>query len=249
MLFSGITHLLFRPHIEESTTSRGGRESVVAIPSFPTETPKGYSCWACSNVPGYLNIKPLSSSSATSSRVNWIFCSALCQLDKCTESGVLGRGSAALVGKVPEGGIAGPKPVRTPANRDGNNVVSLSPMMWCKAANICKCIGWCSRTLQSGWMLWCLKNVSKSWTKGISCSLEKGGSGEPDWICATNILSIRNERIRWSQLFLREEKWSGVTRSDLLQSGCEKFPPPSTWEKGKSSTCLIGSMDCKVCHW
>ena len=56
VLFSGITQRPFNPHIEESTTKRGGLESLVAIPNFPIETPIGYSCCACARVPGYLKI-------------------------------------------------------------------------------------------------------------------------------------------------------------------------------------------------
>ena len=44
VLRSGILQRLFKPQMLESTTRRGGRESDLAIPSLPTETPLGNSC-------------------------------------------------------------------------------------------------------------------------------------------------------------------------------------------------------------
>ena len=49
---SGILHLSLRPQTLESTTSLGGRESLNAMPSLPTDTPAVYSCWASAIVPG-----------------------------------------------------------------------------------------------------------------------------------------------------------------------------------------------------
>ena len=82
-------------------------------------------------------MKPLDNSSATSSLVKGRFCSALCQLERCTDSGVFGNGSVDLVGETPDGGISGPNPVRTPSSKEGNRVVSGSRMIRCRADKIC----------------------------------------------------------------------------------------------------------------
>ena len=54
VVLSGMVIWLFNPHIEESTTKRGGRESLSARPSRPTANFSPNSAWASASVPGYL---------------------------------------------------------------------------------------------------------------------------------------------------------------------------------------------------
>ena len=51
---SGIVIELFKPHMEESTTNRGDRESLSASPGLPTASFSPNSAWAAAILPGYL---------------------------------------------------------------------------------------------------------------------------------------------------------------------------------------------------
>ena len=53
VVHSGSEHMLFKPHTEESTTKRGGLESLIAKPKRPIASFSPNSCWAAAKSPGY----------------------------------------------------------------------------------------------------------------------------------------------------------------------------------------------------
>ena len=161
---------------------------------------------------------------------------------KWTDKGVVWSGGSWFRGKIPEGGISCWKPVLTPSNKDWNSEVSASPIIQLKDCRSFKCMGWCSRIDQSTGWPWSWRKSSKTFRNGWISSSLKGASGEPNWQAAMSFLSNLLVIIICSHCCRKCLKESGIALSDLLQSGSEFKPPPSSTLYGKASMALIGMI-------